>query len=442
MPEQSSISLTRRTVAIETHGCKLNQADSDVLLRRFLEAGFRIVGTEDGPDVYVLNSCTVTHVADAKARNALRAARRINPLTTVVATGCYVQRRFDEVKNIPGVDLVGGNFDKHRLVEQILEKFQNESPKSDPYNLATGPLNGFQRTRAMVKIQEGCNQICSYCIVPKVRGREHSIPLRSLVDQVRTCVGEGFKEVVLTGTQLGSYGYDIPGTNLINLIENLLQQTNLERLRVSSLQPQEITPELLSLWKNPRLCPHFHIPLQSGSDVVLKDMRRRYTTEIYDRRVKEIYQFLPGASVTADLIVGFPTEGKGEFEESYRFCEGLNLANIHVFPYSVRPGTTAAHVASKQNSIERRDRTKTMLSLASRKASDFRKKSFGSIHTVLWEKSDRSRDKAYIGLTDNYLRVRCVWPDNLTNKTTLARLGVEEGRAINCEVIPPKVDSG
>ena len=164
-------------------------------------------------------------------------------------------------------------------------------------------------------------------------------------------------------------------------------------------------------------------------------MRRRYTTETYLSQVKRIYRFLPSASITADLIVGFPTEGGREFEESYRFCQDLDLANIHVFPYSIRPGTTAAHVTSKQNSVEKKNRTKTMLKLASRKASAFRKRSFGSIHSVLWEKSDLSRDKTYIGLTGNYLSVRCVWPEDLTNRTTLVRLGIEKDRAINCEII-------
>ena len=288
MSAQNSVVSLHPTVAIDTHGCKLNQADSDVLLRRFLEAGFHVVGTNDSPDVYVLNSCTVTHVADAKARSALRSARRANPNTTLVPTGCYSQRRFDEVKALPGVDLVLGNFDKHALVDQVLEKFQGLSSKSSPNNSTIGPLSGFQRTRAVVKIQEGCNQICSYCIVPKVRGRERSIPLGSLIKQVRAYVDEGFKEVVLTGTQLGSYGYDIPGTDLADLIESILRETSLARLRVSSLQPQEITDELLGLWENPRMCPHFHLPLQSGSNTVLRDMRRRYTTETYLSQVKRI----------------------------------------------------------------------------------------------------------------------------------------------------------
>ncbi len=421
---------TLRTVAIETHGCKLNQADSDSLARQFQEAGFRLVSAEDGPDVYVLNSCTVTHVADAKARRGLRAARRANPLATVVATGCYAQRSPAEVSAVSGVDLVVGNFDKDTLVQQLLQTrggvTRTINPPSPPV-----PLSGsLRRTRAMVKIQEGCNQICAYCIVPKVRGRERSIPLDSLVQRVQTCVEEGFKEVVLTGTQLGSYGFDLPGIGLQDLVGSLLRRTTVERLRVSSLQPQEINPELLDLWENPRLCPHFHLPLQSGSDTVLKSMRRRYTADRYRRTVDQLYSSIPHASVTADLIVGFPGEGEAEFEESYQFCRELNLADIHVFPYSARPGTTAAHMDPQPDPIEQKKRTRRMLELASEKAVSFRQQAYGSLRPVLWERPDSRDDHVYFGYTDNYLKVRTTSHEDLTNRITQTRLLNEENGVI------------
>ena len=268
------------TVAIETHGCKLNQADSEVLARRFMSAGYNVVPLGDGPDIYVLNSCTVTHVADAKARQALRAARRRNPSLTVVATGCYAQRAPDQLRRVEGVDLVLGNFEKSRIVEAVLQARGVTTVSCAEGKEGVIRSESLGRTRAMVKIQEGCNQVCAYCIVPKVRGRERSIPPEELVRLVRQRIGEGYKEVVLTGTQLGSYGFDLPeGTELKTLIETVLSRTEIERLRVSSLQPQEITPELLKLWKDPRLCPHFHMPLQSGSDAVLARMRRRYSAD-------------------------------------------------------------------------------------------------------------------------------------------------------------------
>ena len=276
------------TVAIETHGCKLNQADSEVLARRFISVGYNIVPLGHGPDIYVLNSCTVTHVADAKARQALRAARRRNPSLTVVATGCYAQRAPDQLRRVEGVDLVLGNFEKSRIVEAVLQARGVTMVSCAEGKEGVIRPESFGRTRAMVKIQEGCNQVCAYCIVPKVRGRERSIPLEELVRQVRQRIGEGYKEVVLTGTQLGSYGFDLTeGTELKTLIEAVLSRTEIERLRVSSLQPQEITPELLELWKDPRLCPHFHMPLQSGSDAVLARMRRRYSGQRVQRDCRE-----------------------------------------------------------------------------------------------------------------------------------------------------------
>ena len=308
----------RGTVAIQTHGCKLNQADSQVLARRFAHAGYRVVDPSEPADIYILNTCTVTHVADSKARQALRGAHRLNPTAMVVATGCYAQRAPKELARLEGVSLVVGNSEKERLIDMILAARGDPIVpcavgEEMPTSLA-GPGSG--RTRAMVKIQEGCNQVCAYCIVPKVRGRERSIPPEELLGQVRERVEEGYKEVVLTGTQLGSYGFDLTGTNLKGLVELILRETKVKRLRISSLQPQEITLDLLELWDDRRLCPHFHIPLQSGSDYVLKRMRRRYTAAQYTEAVERVRTRVPQAAVTADVIVGFPQEGDQHFQES------------------------------------------------------------------------------------------------------------------------------
>lgn len=254
------------TVSIRTQGCKLNQADSETMARDFSEAGYRVVGPAEPADIYIVNTCTVTHVADSKARQALRAASDKNPGALVVATGCYAQRAPQELAQVRGVGLVAGNGEKHRLVEMVLAA-RGDQPVACAVGEEPSILvdQGILRTRAMVKIQEGCNQVCAYCIVPKVRGRERSIPPEVLLLQVQQRVGEGYKEVVLTGTQLGSYGFDLAGADLKSLIDLLLRESGIQRLRVSSLQPQEITGELLALWDDPRLCPHFHMPLQSGS---------------------------------------------------------------------------------------------------------------------------------------------------------------------------------
>ena len=281
----------RGTVAIHTLGCKLNQADSDALARRFVSAGYRLADSEAGADVVVLNTCTVTATADAKARQILRSSHRANPNALIVATGCYAQRASEELTRVEGVGLVLGNTQKEELVARVsealgLEERYHSNSASTPGRpvdteaaVATSAApeaaarSGTLRQRTMLKIQEGCNQVCAYCIVPKVRGRERSIPPDDLVQQVQDRVSQDCQEVVLTGTQLGSYGFDLPGASLLALLRRILAETTVPRLRVSSLQPQEIQPGLLELWQDRRLCPHFHLPLQSGSDRVLGAMR-------------------------------------------------------------------------------------------------------------------------------------------------------------------------
>jgi threonylcarbamoyladenosine tRNA methylthiotransferase MtaB len=426
--------LNSGAVAIETHGCKLNQADSQALARRFVSAGYRIVSLADGPDIYVLNSCTVTHVADAKARQALRAARRRNPAMTVVATGCYAQRAPEQLKRIAGVDLVMGNFQKSQIVAQV-QRFRTVKTVSCAEGVEDAVAQeSLGRTRAMVKIQEGCNQVCAYCIVPKVRGRERSIPPDELVKAVDRRVQIGFKEVALTGTQLGSYGFDLPKDGgLRDLVARILVETSVERLRVSSLQPQEITPALLDLWQDSRLCPHFHMPLQSGSDAVLRRMRRRYAAEEYRRTVSRIYEAIPHASVTADVIVGFPGETEEDHRRSLELCMGVDLAGMHVFPYSVRPGTSAAHMGPMTPPRLKQRRKDEMLTMAREKASDYRRRALGSVRPVLWEREVRCGVLG--GLTDNYLRVEAPLAASMVNEISRVRLMEVRGDVVMAEAI-------
>ena len=409
----------RGAVAIHTHGCKLNQADSSVLARQFRQAGYRIVETAAEADIYVLNTCTVTATADAKARQALRAARRANPEALVVATGCYSQRAAAELARLPAVSLVVGNTEKSRLVSLVAAARQEVATADDPaavgddYGALLTPGENLPgRSRAMVKIQEGCDQVCAYCIVPKVRGRERSIPPEELVEQIRQRVDEGCREVVLTGTQLGTYGFDLPGTNLAGLLRRILAQTGVARLRVSSLQPQELGPELLRLWQeDSRLCPHFHVPLQSGSDSILKTMRRRYTTAQFARTVELIRQTIPDAGITADLIVGFPGEGEREFTESLAFVEEMGFSDLHAFPYSPRPGTSAAYLAGQIADGVKKERMGRVLELARQGFEQFRRRQLGQTRPVLWETA-RQRDGVTRrrGLTDNYIRVHTFDP--------------------------------
>ena len=419
-------------VAIHTHGCKLNQADSQVLARQFQEAGFTVVRSATQADVVILNSCTVTANSDSKARQYLRRARRANPDALVVATGCYAQRAKDELSAMEEVSLVLDNRQKETLVSTVAAKLNVVADSSIQNAPVAAPVG---RSRAMVKIQEGCDQVCAYCIVPKVRGRERSIPPEEIIAEINGRSENGCREAVLTGTQLGTYGFDLPGIDLRDLIRRVLAETSIDRLRVSSLQAQEITHELLELWEDPRLCPHFHIPLQSGSDTILRSMRRRYDTARFAETVELVRKKIPDAGITTDTIVGFPGEGAREFAESYSFAMSVGFSDMHVFPYSIRPGTSAAHLDGQVEVIKKRERTGEMLELAATAVREFRLGSLGQTRPVLWEPG-KGRDAGGIwsGLTDNYLRVKAQSDRDLGNVITNARLIGLDGDWVTGEV--------
>ena len=381
--------------------------------------------------MHVVNTCTVTHVADSKARQALRRAKRGNPDALVVATGCYAQRAPNELNRLEEVDVVLGNTQKDGLVDEVsqLLDFQGADALAiDSIDQERAPV---LLSRAMIKIQEGCDQVCAYCIVPKVRGRERSIPPQTLVSQVNDLVAQGYKEVVLTGTQLGSYGFDIPGASLTGMLRRLLDETAMPRIRVSSLQPQEITDDLLELWRDERLCPHFHLPLQSGSEAVLKQMRRRYSPGRYLEAVRMVRQAVPDAALTADVIVGFPGETAEQFQDTYDLCSEVGFAAIHVFPYSTRPGTTAAYLKPKVDPREIRRRMEMMLDLAKHQAESYRKSLLGFQSTVLWESGKPLGDTlVWSGLTGNYVRVATASGEPLRNTITPVVLERLNGKTV------------
>lgn len=419
-------------VAIETHGCKLNQADSGTLAAEFTSAGYKVVGQDAPADVYVVNSCTVTHVADAKARQALRSAHRRHPGATIVATGCYAQRSPDDLRQLSEVDLILGNTEKAALVRHVTDWTTDDLTPCATGDDLKAISSTAARTRAMVKIQEGCNQICAYCIVPKVRGRERSIPPNQIIGNINDYVNRGYKEVVLTGTQLGSYGFDLQGVDLAGLIRYILSQAGMFRLRVSSLQAQEIDDELLALWSDERLAPHFHLALQSGSDAILSRMRRRYTTQQYLDAIEGIRNTLPHVSITTDVIVGFPGETQDEFEDTYRLCEDVGFASMHVFPYSSRPGTSAAHFGNDLSPNIKSERVQRLITLSNEQEARHRARFLGTTRPVLWESKKTDR---WVGLTDNYLRVTASSDRDLTNEITQARLVRWNGKSLIAEVV-------
>ena len=411
-------------VAIQTHGCKLNQADSQVLVRQFQEAGFTMVKSAAQADVVVLNSCTVTANSDSKARQYLRRARRSNPDALVVATGCYAQRAKGDLSAMESVSLVLDNQDKPTLVATIANKLEAASGSFAENLAAPAP----RRSRAMVKIQEGCDQVCSYCIVPKVRGRERSIPPEEIIAQINERAKLGCREAVLTGSQLGTYGFDLPGIDLAALLQQVLVETNINRLRISSLQAQEITPDLLGLWDDSRLSPHFHIPLQSGSDTILKSMRRRYDTARFAETIALVRKTIPDAGITTDIIIGFPGEGVREFAESYSFAASMDFSDMHVFPYSIRPGTSAAHLDDQVIDAQKKKRSGEMLELAAASVKKFRQGALGQVRPVLWEPTQGENCVGiWSGLTDNYMRVKADSGCDLSNLITNTRLtGLDE----------------
>ena len=395
------------SVAIETQGCKLNQADSMKLASQFQAAGFSMVNINSKCDVYVLNTCTVTHVADRKARHAVRLAKRKNPDAALVVTGCYVERDREVIENMDEVDLALGNATKEQIVRTIAEAIPSLIPPE-------GELLDYQipdktnRNRAMLKIQEGCNQICSYCIVPRVRGRERSITVSSLVESVERFVAEGFSEVVLTGTQLGSYGFDLNGISLAEMISEILTKTAIPRLRVSSLQAQELSPELLGLWRDERLCPHFHVPLQSGNDFILHKMRRRYDSFSYQQSIERIRKFIPGAGITTDVIIGYPGESERAYADTKELVKSIGFSDAHVFKFSRRPGTTAFFLEDDVIPLEKSRRSSEIIEITKESFAKFRRGHHGRRMNVLWETTTSNPEQGDVisGLTENYIRVR------------------------------------
>jgi len=427
--------LAPTAVCLLTLGCKLNQADSEAIARDLLAAGCKVLDRPAPADAFVINTCSVTHVADRKARHLARLARRLSPGAPVIVTGCYVETAEPGLRAAMNADLVLGNEEKPSLAARLARLGAGQSgwdadpaPRFDPRS----PL----RTRAFLKVQEGCNDVCAFCVVPRTRGREHSVPVEEVVGAVRAREDEGVQEVVLTGTQLGAYrpaGDADSGNGMTRfgpsvLLQALLAETAVPRLRLSSLQPQDITPELLSLWEDARLCRHFHLALQSASDSVLSRMRRRYTTLDYRRALALIRKHVPDAAVTTDVMVGFPGESEADFEETYAFCREAAFAGLHVFPYSRRPGTGAARMDDQVRESAKRERAHRLLTLGRDLRAGFEGRFGGRVMPVLWERARPSKGGlVWEGLTDNYIRVFTRSDADLWNRILPARLGDAAG---------------
>jgi len=413
-------------VAFYTLGCKLNQAETESLASRFSKAGFQLVSPGDGADIYIANTCTVTHIADRKSRHWLRLAKRRNPQALIIATGCYAQRSHQELAKL--ADIVVDNKEKEHLLERVMSlSLPTPSSTIDRTPLrhcerseAIPPITTIARVRSLIKIQDGCHSHCTYCIVPKVRPNEYSLPASQIIDEVKQKVALGYKEVVLTGTQVGNYRDD--SADLGDLVQRILRDTGIKRLRLSSLQPSEISSEFLALWQDGRLCRHFHLALQSGSETVLQRMKRSYSLDHYQRTVNLIKETIPGVAITTDIMVAFPGESDEEFEQSYSFCQQAGFANIHVFPFSPRPETSAAKMPGQVKHKVKEERNQRMLRLAQSCRRSFCEQFSEQTMPVLWEKETSPGSSIYSGLTSNYIRVFAGSEKSLSNEITPVKL--------------------
>lgn len=393
---------SRPLAAILTLGCKLNLADSEEIARGLRGAGFETIDRICEADAFVVNTCSVTHVSDAKSRGLIRSVRRLAPGAAVTVTGCFPQSAgFDAVRAL-GADLVVGtrNGDKAELVSFLAARIPGGEP------LPPNAPHTFH-TRAFIKAQEGCNDVCAFCIVPRTRGREESRAIDDVASEVERALEQGVREVVITGTQLGAWGRDLaPALKPHHLIAAVLERTDVPRLRFSSLQPQDITSELLALWSDPRLMPHFHLALQSGSEATLRAMRRRYTAAEFRAAADRIRAAVPNAAITTDVIAGFPGESDQAFEDTLALCRQVGFSRLHCFPYSQRANTTAARLAGQVPPDVRKARMAALLALGSELVHDFNASLEGTVRPVLWEsRRTGSGGDHWFGHTDNYVPV-------------------------------------
>jgi threonylcarbamoyladenosine tRNA methylthiotransferase MtaB len=394
----------RPLAAVLTLGCKLNLADSEAIARGLRGAGFDVVDRLCDADAFVVNTCSVTHVADQKSRRLIRSVRRMAPGAAVAVTGCFPQSAGDGVATALGADIVvGTRADDHARLTAFLADRAAAGGHASP---APGARNGLH-TRAFIKAQEGCNDVCAFCIVPRTRGREASRPAAEVAADVRRAAEDGAREMVITGTQLGAWGRDLEQPSRpADLIAAVLEQTEVARVRFSSLQPQDITPELLALWGDPRLMPHFHLALQSGSESVLRSMRRRYTATGYMDAVARIRAAVPGVAITTDVIAGFPGEDDEDFEATLALCREAGFARLHCFPYSQRSHTAAARMRDQVTPGVRQERMQRLLALGKELSLRFRRGSEGEVRPVLWEGiRELGGERAWHGHSDNYVAV-------------------------------------
>ena len=417
-------------VHLKTLGCRLNEAELETWAESFQKSGHGITQVPEQARLIVINSCAVTQDAARKSRQLIRRIHRENPSAKLIVSGCYATLNQEEAESLLGVDLVISNKDKNLLVEKALELIPNTMPAMSTEPAAVS-LFTRGRQRAFVKVQDGCRYRCTFCIVTVARGEESSRVIDEVITEINSLHAQGIQEVVLTGVHLGGYGSDI-NSDLAELIATILKQTEIPRLRLGSLEPWELSEQFFELFENPRLMPHLHLPLQSGSDTVLRRMARRCKTQEFAEIVAKLRAKIPHFNITTDIIVGFPAESEQEWQDSYDFIKHIGFGHIHIFSYSKREGTKAATLANQISEPIKKQRSQALHSLANQLKHEFYNANLGKIFPVLWEgqKEDLGNGKQRVfGYTPNYLRVACDVDAgvNLENQTLNTRL-IEVGQ--------------
>ncbi|MCY8651235.1 tRNA (N(6)-L-threonylcarbamoyladenosine(37)-C(2))-methylthiotransferase MtaB [Bacillus haynesii] len=404
------------TVAFHTLGCKVNHYETEAIWQLFKEVGYERKEFESSADVYVINTCTVTNTGDKKSRQVIRRAIRQNPDAVICVTGCYAQTSPAEIMAIPGVDIVVGTQDREKMLGYIKQYQEERQPINGVSNIMKArvfeelDVPAFtDRTRASLKIQEGCNNFCTFCIIPWARGLLRSRDPEEVIRQAQQLVDAGYKEIVLTGIHTGGYGEDMKDYNFAQLLKELDSRVKgLKRIRISSIEASQITDEVIEvLDRSDKIVRHLHIPLQSGSNSVLKRMRRKYTMEFFADRLTKLKKALPGLAVTSDVIVGFPGETEEEFMETYNFIKEHKFSELHVFPYSKRTGTPAARMDGQVDENVKNERVHKLIALSDQLAKEYASDYEGDVLEIIPEEpfTETGEDNLFVGYTDNYMKV-------------------------------------
>ena len=411
-----------KKVAFVTLGCKVNQYESNAMAQKFIDKNYKICDIEDSPDIIIVNTCTVTNIADRKSRQLLRKAKDENPNSVVVACGCYVQVAKDKIDEIEEIDISIGNSEKKDIV-QIVENYIYQKEKiNNIFDInkekdfsEMGAVTYTEKTRATIKIQDGCNNFCTYCLIPYARGRVRSRKKENIIKEVEEVAQKGIQEIVITGIHIASYGLDFSEDyKMIDLLEDLNKVEGIKRIRLGSLEPSLITEEFTQrLSKLKKICNHFHLSLQSGCDETLKRMNRKYTTKEFTEVAKRLRSYFKDANLTTDIIVGFPGETNEEFEKTYKFLEEIKFYKMHVFKYSPREGTVASKMLNQIDGNIKEERSQKLIELSDKNQDEYNKKYFSEPQEVLFEEQ---KDGIWTGYTTNYIKVSYKSNDNLENK--------------------------